>query len=226
MRAKMNISTPPLSATSWAWPPPQTTTRSPRSPTTATMSFGWPLPAKASSPPIPSAPTPPVGGLPSERRWFPAPPRCCSASTPIATKPALSNPSPTPSPSPPTSATAAWTSTRPSPPGANPSAFLDGCLPQGCPTSLCESLEKHRRFRLASGATRTAALAMLMNRQICLGGGFHSPSQIAVDPGFADLRGFVRRGDGAALGRRGVLFQQRVDHVSQIVLDLQVQFTH
>src|SRR2546428_6901654 len=133
---------------------------------------------------------------------------------------------PTLSPSLPKSATAAWTSTKPSPPGVIPSAFLDGCLPRGCPTSLCGSVEKHRRFRLASGATGTAALAMLMNRQICLGGGFHSPSQIAVDPGFADLRGFVRRGDGAALGRGRILFQQSVDQVAQIVLVLQVQFTY
>src|SRR6267143_4497244 len=135
MTARKYLSTPPLSTTLWAWPPQRTTTRSRRSPTTARILFGWALPAKVSSPHILSAPTPPVGGLPSARPWFLVQPRYSSASTPIATNLAPNNPSPTPSPSPRIWAMAAWTSTRPSPPGANPSIHTE--LPEGRPVTTC-----------------------------------------------------------------------------------------
>src|SRR6266478_7676429 len=120
MMVRQTMSIPQHWPTSWASPPRQTLTLCRHSPTMARNSFGWLLPAKVSSPHILSAPTPPVGGLPSARPWFLVRPRYSSASAPVATNLAPNNPSPTPSPCPRIWAMAAWTSTRPSPRGANP----------------------------------------------------------------------------------------------------------
>src|SRR5258706_4051961 len=129
VRRKMSI--PPRWPTSWASPPRQTLTLCRHSPTMARNSFGWLLPAKVSSPHILSAPTPPVGGLPSARPWFLVRPRFSSESIRIATNPAPNNPLPTLSPCPQTWAMVVWTSTRPSPRCAKPS--INPELVEGCP---------------------------------------------------------------------------------------------